>query len=74
LKEIAEKIDYQYLMLSYNSEGIMPQEKIIKTLEAFGKVELVEFDYLRFKSNSNGESKNKKFIKEQLYLLKKNEK
>ena len=42
-------------------------------ISKYGRVELVEFEYLRFKSNNNGESKTKKFIKEQLYILKRNE-
>jgi len=74
LYNIAKNANYKYLILSYNSEGIMPQDKILSVLDCFGKVELVEFDYLRFKSNSNGASKTKKFIQEQLYILKKNEK
>lgn len=71
LYHIAKNGNYKYLILSYNSEGIMLQDKILSALGNFGEVELVEFDYLRFKSNSNGESKTKKFIKEQLYILKK---
>ncbi len=49
----------------------MLQDKILSALGNFGEVELVEFDHLRFKSNSNGEGKTKKFIKEQLYILRK---
>ena len=71
LNKIAEKGKFKSLILSYNTEGIMQQENIISTLEKYGKVELVEFEYLRFKSNSNGESNTKKFIHEQLYILKK---
>jgi adenine-specific DNA-methyltransferase len=74
LCNIAKNANYKYVVLSYNSEGIMPQDKILSVLDSFGEIELVEFDYLRFKSNSNGESKTKKFIKEQLYILKRNEK
>lgn len=74
LYKIAKIADYKTLVLSYNTEGIMQKSKILAVLEQFGTVELVEFDYLRFKSNSNGESKTKKFIQEQLYILKKNEK
>lgn len=69
LSIIAQKGKYKTLILSYNNEGIMPQEQIVSTLKPYGKVELVEFDYTRFKSNSNGESKHKKMIKEQLYIL-----
>jgi adenine-specific DNA-methyltransferase len=71
LNNIAKKGKFKSLILSYNTEGIMQQENIISTLEKYGKVELVEFEYLRFKSNNNGESKTKKFIHEQLYILKK---
>ena len=53
--------------MSYNNEGIMQKEDIIFIMSKLGKVDLVEFDYLKFKSNSNN---NKKFIKEQLYILK----
>lgn len=69
LDRIARTGNFKYLILSYNSEGVMPQERIRETLEKYGSVELIEFDYLRFKSNNNGDAKHKKFIKEQLYLL-----
>jgi len=74
LSKMVKDAKCKILILSYNTEGIMPQEKIIATLKKYGKVELVEFEYLRFKSNSNGKAKTKKFIKEQLYILQKNEK
>lgn len=67
LAKIAKTANYKYLVLSYNNEGIMSTQEIMATLNQFGKAELVEFDYIRFKSNSNGESK--KFVKEQLYIL-----
>ena len=69
LELIALKASYQYLILSYNCEGVMPQESILKTLKKYGKVELIEFDYRRYKSNSNGTNTTKKKIKEQLYIL-----
>jgi adenine-specific DNA-methyltransferase len=71
LKKVAENGKYKTLILSYNNEGIMPQNEIIATFSKVGKTELVEFDYTRFKSNNNGKSKHKKFIKEQLYILRK---
>lgn len=71
LNKIAKEGKFKTLILSYNNEGIMPQDKIISTLEKYGNVDLTEFDYTRFKSNNNGESKHKKIIQEQLYILKK---
>lgn len=71
LSEIAKKAKCKTLVLSYNSEGIIKKEDIIKTLEKYGQVELVEFEYLRFKSNNNGKSKYKKHVQEQVYILNK---
>lgn len=69
LSTIAKEANYKTLILSYNSEGIMPQDEIVSTLKQYGSVELVDFEYLRFKSNNNGQSKHKKHIEEQLYIL-----
>jgi len=69
LEKIVSNARCNYLLLSYNSEGIMPNEKILNMMHKYGKVELEEFHYLRFKSNNNGDSKYKKHIQEQLYIL-----
>jgi adenine-specific DNA-methyltransferase len=50
----------------------MDQKDILDVLNKYGEAKLIEIDYLRFKSNSNGESKHKKTIKEQVYVLKSN--
>ena len=71
LEQIVLSENYKYLLLSYNNEGIMPQKEIERILEKKGEVILREYDYLRFKSNNKGETPNKKYIKEQLYILKK---
>ena len=70
LDKIAKNAKYKFLVLSYNSEGIMPSEKIIETLKKYGSVELEQFEYARFKSNNNGLSRTKKTVYEQLYILK----
>lgn len=70
LEEIAQKAKYKYLLLSYNSEGIMSQKDILKILGKFGDVQLKEVDYRRFRSNSKGGSATNKDIKEQIYVLK----
>jgi len=69
LELICQSKNYKNILLSYNNEGIMPQEEILNIMSKYGKVRIEEYDYLRFKSNSN--TKNKKFIKEQIYILKK---
>lgn len=69
LDKIAKTAKYKCLVLSYNSEGIMPEKDIMSTLKKYGKVTLQNVDYIRFKSNNNGDSKHKKMIQEQLYVL-----
>ena len=68
---VAKNAKYKYLVLSYNSEGIMPSDKIQETLKKYGKVKLEQFEYARFKSNNNGLAKTKKTVYEQLYILEK---
>ena len=70
LDKIAKNTKYKNLVLSYNSEGIMPSEKIIETLKQYGPVKLEQFEYARFKSNNNGLARTKKTVYEQLYILK----
>ncbi|OGC47929.1 DNA methyltransferase [candidate division WWE3 bacterium RIFCSPHIGHO2_01_FULL_42_13] len=70
LGKIAGGAKYKVLVLSYNSEGIMPQKKILEVLSKHGNAKIYEVDYRRFKSNSNGNAEHKTHIKEQLYVLK----
>jgi len=69
LDKVARDAKYKHLILSYNSEGVMSEKDIFATLSKYGNVEQKEIDYLRFKSNNNGDSKHKKTIQEQLYVL-----
>ena len=69
LDRIACEATYRYLVLSYNSEGIMSSEKIVEVLSRYGDVEMEQFEYLRFKSNNNGLASTKRHIWEQLYIL-----
>jgi len=66
---IANTAKYKFLVMSYNSEGIMKTDDIIDTLSKFGEVKLEQFEYARFKSNNKGLSKTKKTVFEELYIL-----
>lgn len=70
LDKIAKNAKYKNLVLSYNSEGIMPSDRIIETLNQYGTVKLEQFEYARFRSNNNGLARTKKTVYEQLYILK----
>jgi adenine-specific DNA-methyltransferase len=68
LGEILRKGNFKHLLLSYNDEGIMPENEILKLFDKAGKTEVAVQDYQRYKSNSNGEQKNG--VKEKIYYLK----
>ena len=70
LGKIARNGNFSTLVMSYNNEGIMSQNSILEVLGNYGNVEMVEFEYPRFKSNSNIPTANKN-IREQLYILRK---
>lgn len=70
LDYIAMNAKYKYLVMSYNSEGIMPTDEIIAALSKYGDVKLERFEYARFKSNNNGLAKTKKTVFEELFILK----
>lgn len=69
LDKIASGSKYGHLLLSYNSEGIMPQKEILKVLNKYGDVNINEIDYPRFRSHSNGDSATKHRVLEQIYTL-----
>ena len=69
LEKICKSKNYKFLLLSYNNEGIMPQKDIVSIMSKYGDVIVEEYDYLRFKSNNKGRARDKKFIKEQIYIL-----
>ncbi len=71
LELIIKTAKYKHLVMSYNSEGIMKQDDIIKMMSKYGIIKLEQFQYARFKSNNNGLSKTKKHVYEQLYILSK---
>lgn len=71
LESVASNANYKYLVLSYNSEGIMPTKEILSLLSKYGTVTLEEIEYLRFKSHNRGQSSTKRYIQEQLFILSK---
>jgi len=68
MEEISKKKNFKHLVLSYNNEGIMPEKEFLALLCRYGKIEIIEQNYQRFKSNRNGKLKSK--VKEKLYYMK----
>lgn len=71
LGTIIKKGNYKHLLLSYNDEGIIPEDKIINLFDSAGKIEIAEQGYQRYKSHSRGNNKNGNRVKEKIYYVKK---
>jgi adenine-specific DNA-methyltransferase len=68
--DLIQKAKAKHIIVSYNSEGVMTKEAILDVLRQKGAhPQLYPIDYRRFKSNSNGESKNKKKVQEYLFYV-----
>lgn len=66
LRKIINLKNYRYLVLSYNSEGLLKKREIDDILQNIGSVYFEEIDYLRFKSQAKA---NQKYIKEYVWIV-----
>ena len=65
-RKLVSKLNAEWVVLSYNSESLIPKPKMIDLLQEFGTVSVVEQDYKRFKSFQYN---NDKDIQEYLFIL-----
>lgn len=49
-EDMVENINSKYIFISYSSEGLISKDDFVKMLEKYGKVEVYEKEYKRFKS------------------------
>jgi adenine-specific DNA-methyltransferase len=57
LSRLVESSPAPRILMSYNSEGIMPQERITEILSQRGKVDVYSCEYRRFRSDADGPSR-----------------
>lgn len=50
-KKLIEKADFKYILVSYNSEGLIPVEEIGEIMAQFGEYKLFQQEYRRYKSS-----------------------
>jgi len=58
---------FKYIFLSYNNEGLMSVANVKNTMQKYGKYDLAEIDYQRFKADKT-ENRNHKADKTKEYL------
>lgn len=72
-EELIKNADFKYIFLSYNNEGLMSSELIKNILSKYGKYDLFEKEYQRFRADKE-ENRNHKSSStvEYLHVLEKN--
>ncbi len=68
-EDLIDNAKCRYILFSYNSEGIIPYNEIIRILSKKGEIKIYTKEYRRFKSNSNGTNE-KKILKEYIFYCK----
>ena len=71
-RELIKNAKFKYIFLSYNNEGLMSLDDVKKIFKEFGKYDLIETNYQRFKADKT-ENRNHKADKtvEYLHILEK---
>ncbi len=70
--DLIKNAKFKYLFLSYNNEGLMPEQEIRLILSKYGKYDLITKDYQRFKADSDKNRNHKaKETVEYLHILEK---
>lgn len=65
--DLVGKARFKYLFLSYNNEGLMSLEEVRRIMEKYGRYELIEQPYQRFKADKS-ENRNHKATSTMEYL------
>ena len=71
--DLIKKAQFKDIFLSYNNEGLMSIEQVQDTMSKYGRYDLIETDYQRFKADKT-ENRNHKAVgtTEYLHVLEKN--
>lgn len=69
-ENLIKNAQFKYIFLSYNNEGLMSTEDIKKIMSKYGKYDLAQTNYQRFKADSNRFNKANSTI-EYLHILEK---
>jgi adenine-specific DNA-methyltransferase len=66
-ENLIKNAQFQYIFLSYNNEGLMSVSQVKNVMQKYGKYDLAEIDYQRFKADKT-ESRDHKADKTKEYL------
>lgn len=72
-EDLIQRTQAHYVFLSYNNEGLMPEDEIVATMERYGTVEVKKQEYPRFRADVDRENRKYKAdsVIEYLFCLEK---
>lgn len=70
-EDLIKKTNSRYIILSYNTEGILSHDEIINILEKYGKKESIDCKFIDYKRYKNAQTNKNKNLKEVLYFVEK---
>ena len=71
-EDLIKSTDFNYLLFSYNSEGIMSPKEIKEIMEEYGEYSVIKKRYGRFKADKDSKNRNykAKYVYEYVHILK----
>ena len=69
-EDLIKNANFKYIFLSYNNEGLMNVDDVKKIMQKYGRYDLAQTDYQRFKADSNRFNKASTTV-EYLHILEK---
>lgn len=75
-EELVKNAKFEYILLSYNNEGLMSLDQIKKIMEKYGEYSVIQRGYQRYKSDMESDDRKykAKAVVEYIHILKKEDK
>ncbi len=70
-EDFIKTVNTKYIIISYNTEGLLETEEIIDILKKYGKEETFELKNINYNRYKNAKTQSNKNLKEQLYFIEK---
>lgn len=70
-EDLIKNTNSRYIILSYNTEGLLSHDEIISILEKYGKKNTVDYKFIDYKRYKNAQTNKNKNLKEVLYFVEK---
>ena len=69
--DLIKKTNSRYIILSYNTEGLLSHDEIISILKKYGRKETMDYKFIGYRRYKNAQTNKNKNLKEVLYFVEK---